>query len=430
MWPRLRFSVLPHLHIYRTFSRQLASVAESKKPTNRHVSIDAEGNRITTFTYVSEPLGNPPEHGYGWPRLDFEEVVGRGEWIIKRKLGWGISSSTWLALDQTRKCYVAIKVLKTSENMRADLGHSFEFEALQAVTVTRTPSPHILKLRAAFNHMGKGRDGNHLCYVTQLHGGNVARLIGDGTVPFPFPLAKRIILHTLRGIAHMHKHGGNMSDEDITSWLISDPSRRHDPEDSPDGIVEAAVSQPFPLPSVDDAMERTFLLGDYSHAQPCSERPPESIAILPHRPPENVILCPWNEKTDIWQFGCLVYDLPFQAYELVTSQWLFDWNHHPEYGPEVNLLYQMMNVTGERFSVAELSKGQKTRDYFDQDGSLLTKLPYVDDNYSLKMKKLKHLSDVDIASTSQLLSRCLRLHPADRPSAADLLSDPFFVGVD
>ncbi|KAG5351593.1 hypothetical protein C0989_005672 [Termitomyces sp. Mn162] len=360
MWPRLRFSVLPHLHIYRTFSRQLASVAESKKPTNRHVSIDAEGNRITTFTYVSEPLGNPPEHGYGWPRLDFEEVVGRGEWIIKRKLGWGISSSTWLALDQTRKCYVAIKVLKTSENMRADLGHSFEFEALQAVTVTRTPSPHILKLRAAFNHMGKGRDGNHLCYVTQLHGGNVARLIGDGTVPFPFPLAKRIILHTLRGIAHMHKHGyihtdikldnilhsGNMSDEDITSWLISDPSRRHDPEDSPDGIVEAAVSQPFPLPSVDDAMERTFLLGDYSH----------------------------------------------------------------EYGPEVNLLYQMMNVTGERFSVAELSKGQKTRDYFDQDGSLLTKLPYVDDNYSLKMKKLKHLTD--------------------RPSAADLLSDPFFVGVD
>ncbi|KAG6871592.1 hypothetical protein C0993_003079, partial [Termitomyces sp. T159_Od127] len=97
--PRLRSLILPHLHKYGSF-RQLASVVEHKKPTNRHVSIDAEGKKVEKFTYVSEPLGNPPRLGYGWARLDFEEVVGGGIWVIKRKLGWGMSSSIWLAFDQ------------------------------------------------------------------------------------------------------------------------------------------------------------------------------------------------------------------------------------------------------------------------------------------------------------------------------------------
>ncbi|KAG6875820.1 hypothetical protein C0993_007255, partial [Termitomyces sp. T159_Od127] len=333
------------------------------------------------------------------------------------------------------KNYVAIKALKSSENTRARF--SSEFEALQAVTITKTQSPHVLQLRGAFNYAGKGNDGNHLCYATTLHGGNVARL--DAAGQLPLPLAKRIMLHCLRGIAHMHKHGYihtdikfdnilfscNMSDEEITSLLISDPSRRHDPEDSPDGIVQAAVSQPFPLPSFDEAMERTFLLGDFSHAQPLSERPPGPIAIPPHRPPENIILSPWNEKTDIWQFGCLVY-------ELITGHWLFDWVPRPEYKrtPEADLLSQMITVTGERFSDTELTKGQKTGDYFDSDGNLLSRPSNVEDNCSLKLKKLGHLSDADAASAYQLILRCLRLNPADRANAVDLLQDPFFIEVD
>ncbi|KAG5718382.1 Dual specificity protein kinase lkh1 [Termitomyces sp. T112] len=292
------------------------------------------------------------------------------------KLGWGVSSSIWLAFDQKQSRYVAVKALKSFENIRACKGDSFEFEALQAVTVTKTPSTHCLKLFAACNVPGKGRDGNHLCYVTLLQGGNVASLMGNDT--FPFPLAKRIILHTLRGIAHTHKHGFihtdlkldnilfscNMSTEDITSLLISDPSRRHDPEYSGDGIVQAAVSQPLPVPSFDDAMKRTFLIGDYSHAQPLSDRPPRSIAITPHRPPESIILGPWNEKADIWEFGCV-------AFELITARLPFDWESRPEYqlNEEANLLYQMMNTTQEAFSLDQLAKSDKRNDFFDKDAS-------------------------------------------------------------
>ncbi|KAG6860547.1 hypothetical protein C0995_009941 [Termitomyces sp. Mi166 len=146
-----------------------------------------------------------------------------------------------------------------------------------------------------------------------------------------------------------------MSTEDITSLLISDPSRRHDPENSPDGMVQAAVSQPLPLPSFEDAMKSTFLLGDYSH-----------------------------------------------------GRLLFDWTPLPDYqlNESANLLYQMMNVTGERFSLDQLSKGQKTGDYFNENGHLLSLPPYVDDSYTAKVRKSGEgdLSDMEILSTCQLLS--------------------------
>lgn len=180
----------------------------------------------------------------------------------------------------SKKKYVAVKVLTGFSNILVNRGErAFEFDALQAVTVTKPPrSPHVLHIYAAFNMRGQGMDGCHIGYVTQLHGGNVERLV-DHHRPLPLPLRKRIILHTLRGIAHTHKHGyihtdlkldnifftTNVSTDDITSLLLSDPSRRHDPEDSPSGIVQAAVSQPLPMPSLQDVTQSTFLLGDFSH---------------------------------------------------------------------------------------------------------------------------------------------------------------------
>jgi serine/threonine protein kinase len=93
---------------------------------------------------------------------------------------------------------------------------------------------------------------------------------------FPLPLAKRILLHTLRGIVHMHscqivhtdlKHdnimfdAGSLTNDDFAALIEADPPRRHhSPED---GTFQAAVSQPLPLPSVSEAMKRTYLVSDF-----------------------------------------------------------------------------------------------------------------------------------------------------------------------
>ena len=94
---------------------------------------------------------------------------------------------------------------------------------------------------------------------------------------FPLPLAKRILLHTLRGIAHAHENGVVHTDikhdnifldttldkDEIDRLFASDPSKRHPPEISADGVMHAAVSQPLPIPTIEEAMNSTFVLADF-----------------------------------------------------------------------------------------------------------------------------------------------------------------------
>ena len=76
-----------------------------------------------------------------------------------------------------------------------------------------------------------------------VYGGDVKALHAAGLQPFSLPLAKRIILQMLRGIAHAHsrrvvhtdlKHDNiffdfSLQNSQIEEWLARDPSRRHPP---------------------------------------------------------------------------------------------------------------------------------------------------------------------------------------------------------
>lgn len=127
-------------------------------------------------------------------------------------------------------------------------------------------------------HPGKGSSGDHSCFVTPVYGGDVKTLWAQHE-NFPLPLAKRMLLHTLRGIAHAHSKDvihtdlkrdnifftSPLSRQDIDAILSSDPSRRNPPEASLDGIVSSAVTQPLPAPSLDDAMKCKYLIADFGN---------------------------------------------------------------------------------------------------------------------------------------------------------------------
>jgi hypothetical protein len=73
------------------------------KPTNQHISVGPDGKVNVDLTFVEEPLGMPASDGYGWPPFEFGEKLGpEKRYTIVRKLGWGMSSSTWLAHDLKR----------------------------------------------------------------------------------------------------------------------------------------------------------------------------------------------------------------------------------------------------------------------------------------------------------------------------------------
>ncbi|KAF8885738.1 kinase-like domain-containing protein [Infundibulicybe gibba] len=431
---RLRpFTTSAHL------KKMLVDLSSATETTNQHISVGPDGKVNVDLSFTEEPLGVPAEEGYGWPQLEFNETIGPGNrYMILRKLGWGMSSSSWLARDHQENSHVAIKILNGYMTDLEKRGLVWERRALDQLS-SPSPSAHCLKLLSNFTIPGKGSAGEHLCLVTQLLGGDVNSLHDKHSTVFPFPLAKRILLHLLRGIAHAHsrdvvhtdlKHDNIffdtcMSTEALDEFLASDPPRRHPPEVSVDGKVRAAVSQPLPIPTLQDALKRTYVLADFGSSQPIIVHTADEITTPALRPPEIMIGGPWNEKVDIWSFGCLVF-------ELVIGRRLFKYEPYEKYGldEDSNILYQMMCYTCESFEPEQLTASSLAANFFNPTCDLIPKPPMLDYPFEISIRSYEILQEEDVLSTAAFMRRCLRLDPTQRASAADLLSDPWFSGVD
>ncbi|TFK33318.1 kinase-like domain-containing protein [Crucibulum laeve] len=400
---------------FRSFTGIAAPIARmtsvppiaTAKPTNQHFSVGPHGKECVDLTFVEEPLGLPAEGGYGWPQLNFSEAVGPdNRYVILRKLGWGMSSSTWLAHDRQGNSHVAIKVLNGYYTDLEKRGRVWELESLKRLS-SPTSNAHCLRLFSNFTLPGKGSTGEHICLVTQLLGGDIKSLHEAQDAVFPLPLAKRILLHTLRGIGHSHSHGvvhtdlkhdniffdAQMTSEALDNILASDPPRRHPPEPSFDGFVEAAAMQPLPTPTIDEAMKRTYVLADFG--------------------------------SYIWTFGCLIF-------EFVTSRALFKYEPYAEYklDEENNMLYQMLCYTCEDFPDHILNVSSQAVKFFDTSCNLKAGPPLIDYPFEISIRNYKVIPEADVLSTTNLMRKCLRLDPANRASASELLEDPWFAGID
>ncbi|KAK7053151.1 hypothetical protein VNI00_003770 [Paramarasmius palmivorus] len=416
----------------------------SVQPTNRHFSVGPDGNPVYDLHFASEALGMPASMGYGWANLDFGQRIGPdGRYIIERKLGWGGNSSTWLARDDVNRNFVAVKVCTghTTELDRKNL--VWESDALRAVSFEPL-SPHTIRLLSDFTLPGNELTGDHLCFVTPLYRGDVSSLMaarsGKG---LPLPLAKRILLHLLRGIVHAHSRSvvhadlktdnifidTRLSSANVEGFLKEYPARRHEPELSHEGqIVQSAVSQHFPVISLEEAQEATYVLGDFGCAQPSRLHDARTINIIPNRPPEVWLQGEWDMPADIWAFGCLLF-------EIVTGETLSTWTRAKTWDlPEPNsMLYQMACKTGDNFNGHLLRQWPAAVEYFIPPScrfkSFVPNEEVVIYNISFEAcirGAVEDMGDAEINSLAALMRRCLRLDPQARASALDLLDDLWF----
>jgi serine/threonine protein kinase len=113
-----------------------------------------------------------------------------------------------------------------------------------------------------------------------------------------------------------------------------------------------------------------------------------------------------------------------------------------------NMLYQMILYTGGGFDAAQLQASPKAPEYFNSNCKLSSCGILVDAHLSFSSGQLKKnptilhwpikarldelnvVSDEEATATARLVERCLRLDPALRPTAAELLSDRWFNGVE
>ncbi|KAK0191579.1 hypothetical protein F5146DRAFT_900412, partial [Armillaria mellea] len=175
----------------------------------------------------------------------------------------------------SNQAYFALKALNGPWTQFAAKWVSWELPALQLTSSTRGHdlTPHCLRF---FDHFsfpcGETPLPSHRFWAETSLG-----MLGVAIYYAIFlPLAKHILLHTLRALNDFHEcgivHTGirsdtiffdtTMSSEDICMLLESDSFRQHQAEASYDGIVHAAVSQPLPLPTIEEFAKRTFVLGD------------------------------------------------------------------------------------------------------------------------------------------------------------------------
>ncbi|KAK7035377.1 hypothetical protein VNI00_011908 [Paramarasmius palmivorus] len=205
----------------------------------------------------------------------------------------------------------ALKALSGHYTELSEKKRTWELRALERVKSQL--DTHCLQLVEHFVTSGKGTAGFHLCLVTDL--------LGE-TTSLSSPTAKRILRHVLRALASMHERGmihtdlksdhvffeNILTSTEIEHTLSENPPKRHEAEASWDGAVQAAVSQPLPMPALHDFATRRLVLGDMGSAQPIdSEQRTTSIITPPAlRAPEIFLHGPWDEKVDIWSFGCLI----------------------------------------------------------------------------------------------------------------------------
>lgn len=183
-------------------------------------------------------------------------------------------------MNLREKQYVAIKALKGYTTNFVRSGHIWELDALQRLkTGPEGTTEHCIRLLAHFTQPGEGDDGDHLCLVTNVLGGNAYRVqnsLPPGERALPLLLAKHILLHTLRGIASMHecgivhtdlKHDNIMftadQNDDFSALLARDPSTYNPPEESWNCTIQSALSQPLALPSLAELGTRKFLVSDF-----------------------------------------------------------------------------------------------------------------------------------------------------------------------
>ncbi|KAL6300875.1 kinase-like domain-containing protein [Sparassis latifolia] len=397
----------------------IIDVAGHKSLSEGDTSTDAVEN--VELTFVEEPLGLRADQGFGYLQVDFGQRIGPGDrYEVLRKLGWGMNASVWLARDHEEECYVAIKALK---GMATDIhfqGYMQELPIMECVTehIQQSGRPaYCATLRSHFIHHGKPNDGEHLCLVMDVLAGDIEALQTESKA-FPVPLAKRILRDTLRGLAQLHASGcvhtdlksANImcnlpeatSEANLRLLLESSPSRRHPPEQSWDYFVEAAVSQPLPPPSIDQALSASFVIGDFGSAQFVDHQVISHITPDTLRAPESILQGPWDSKVDIWTFGCLVY-------EFMLGIPLFP-RKHPEFSPNLIKTYKY------------------APDFLDMETGYLARVrkPVTKVHFSLLFRRnagVLALPEHDIAGAIDLMSRCFRIDPADRPTAIELVRE-------
>ncbi|PYI02908.1 kinase domain protein [Aspergillus sclerotiicarbonarius CBS 121057] len=368
-----------------------------------------------------------PKHFY--PARLYEVLHNRYQ--ITAKLGWGISSTVWLARDlqqwrwrQTR--YVAVKIKAnnyiTTEDAERDLRIT---EHISRTNPRHVGCNFVSTLLDSFNLPGPY--GTHVCMVfdplceplwmlRQRFHENV----------LPLDVMKPVARMILEGLCYLHSqchiiHTDLKPDNILMS--LRDPSVL-------DKVAEDEMNEPLPQKHLED---RTIYLSrnqfglevgelgrpvitDFGLAVTGSQIHHHLIQPDDYRAPEVIIGAGWSYSVDIWNLGVLILDLlqgrgPFDMPQSDTSA--FSNEKH---------LARIISILGPP-PVDMLRQAKDSSRYFDVEGKF--RYPELIPESGELDSILSDIEGYDKQVFLNFISRMLRWRPDLRDGVEDLLWDPW-----
>ncbi|EKM80544.1 hypothetical protein AGABI1DRAFT_112326 [Agaricus bisporus var. burnettii JB137-S8] len=408
----------------------------------------------------SEVVGLPASEGKTFFRgTPFDKLGPGNRFQLNVKLATGKNSSIWLTKDIEHSRHVLLKILSgraSDSAAEGSLRHELPtYQRLASLSAEETR--HCSRLITHFKH--RSPDGEHLCLALELERTNIESVLSAKDPAFyPIPIVKRILRHVLHAITALHKleiaHtdikpdnilvslAPTWSDAKVSEWVSDHPPRLNVSEDFYKSLENfdtraalAFISEEFPRPTVEELGTCQFKIGGFSKAQDLYRRTTNDIAPLALRPPEVILGYGWGAPVDIWMFGCLVFTLltKTQLFPDTVPHDITHWYLQPGADPKAKgfevdyLLFRMENIMEQGFRRDMLAQSCYSDKYFKPNSTEMKRFIAL---RGLSIEKQireteRPMSWEDVTAAADFMRRCLKFNPHDRPSARDLLDDPW-----
>ncbi|MCJ1343707.1 hypothetical protein MMC31_001903 [Peltigera leucophlebia] len=288
------------------------------------------------FTYswesMEDPEGIERADGYcpgGYHPTLIGDKFNNGKYIVHGKLGWGTSSTVWLAQNTLIEGeYVALKIL-TAEATKTTNEQKIMAHLQSRSNPDHPGYPYVASSLDWF--WFSGPNGHHLCLVNEVVGCSLqmSKDYGEPNCYFPIKASRAIAAQVILGLAYLHSLGVCHGDLNLNNILLHRPfqgltvTEIYEQYDMPYKVAlvrtdNAPIGPEAPSYIVhpmrtgipcDEVTDCQVKISDFGSAFIVGHEPEYGETTIPMTPPEVIFNQKLTLSMDIWSLGCTLYDI-------------------------------------------------------------------------------------------------------------------------
>ncbi|CAG8213933.1 unnamed protein product [Penicillium olsonii] len=388
---------------------------------------------VNSRSYIRLPVERPIEEEtlpHYQPEQFYPIHIGDvldGRYRITGKLSFGAYSTSWLCRDIGQK-YAVVKVSTSLQKYPTATDREFKiYEHLANINSSHPGQSLIRELYDSFELQGPA--GKHRCLVLQPMHMTILEMMRLNPKPFNLPLLKMTLRRILLALDFLHTEADTIHTDLKTDNLMLSL------EDSAilSDFATEERNQPSPRKVIDESrtiyQSRQFrrptnyglpILCDFGEAR-IGKKHESSPFVQPniYRAPEIIFEMTWGSAVDIWNLGCLVWDL-FEGKHLFGD--ILNTHGHYEPFKHLALMVALIGPPPTNF----VQRSETTAQCFDRNGTWIAHEEAGVPPISLDSLETR-LSGSEKLEFLKFLRSMLKWLPEERRTARQLLEDPWLL---